>query len=441
MKFYSTNNKAYLVDARTAVLSGLAPDGGLYMPESIQRFPLEFFETLHEKSLQEISFTIAREFLQDVVPDEELERITTEALDFDIPLVNVPLLTKPCLPAGREGLGEVFSLELFHGPTFAFKDVGARFMARLMSYFVQNEKRELTILVATSGDTGSAVASGFYRVPWIRVVILYPSGKISKLQEAQMTTLGENVTALEVDGVFDDCQRLVKEAFLDSELRERLWLSSANSINIARLIPQMFYYFWAAAQHARFMSDRTKNGSIIFSVPSGNFGNLTAGLMAKRMGLLVKKFIAATNANDVVPEYLKTTIFRPRPSIPTMSNAMDVGNPSNFARMLELYPTVNMMRGDVIGIRVSEEETREAIEEVRQDHGYQLDPHGAVGYVALQKYLQYHPEDTGIFFETAHPAKFLDVELPASLAKCLTMSKQSTKISNQFSDLKSFLLR
>lgn len=426
MKFYSTNNKAHLVDARTAVLSGLAPDGGLYMPERIPRLPLEFFETLHEKSLQEISFTVAREFLHDVLPDEELERITTEALDFEIPLRRV---------------GEIQVLELFHGPTFAFKDVGARFMARLMSYFVQGEKRELTILVATSGDTGSAVANGFYRVPGIRVIVLYPSGKISKLQEAQMTTLGGNVTALEVDGVFDDCQRLVKEIFVDPELREHLWLSSANSINIARLIPQTFFYFWALAQVVHDLSDRSNSVPLVISVPSGNFGNLTAGLIAKRMGLPVKKFIAATNVNDAVPEYLETAIFRPRPSIPTISNAMDVGNPSNFVRMLEFYPTVEAMREDIVGICVSEEQTREAIDEVHSDHGYQLDPHGAVGYVALRRYLQDHLDDAGIFLETAHPAKFLDVELPASLVACLTKPQQSTKLSNQFSDLKSFLLR
>lgn len=419
MHFYSTNNREHRVDARTAVLSGLAPDGGLYMPERIPLLPPDFFLQLPELDLQETAFRVVREFFRDEVDDDVLKQIVREALNFEIPLKSV---------------GDAFVLELFHGPTLAFKDVGARFMARLMGYFIEGSDRELTILVATSGDTGSAVAHGFHNVPGIKVVVLYPSGKVSALQEAQMATLGGNVTALEVDGVFDDCQRLVKEAFVDPELTSCLRLTSANSINIARLIPQAVYYFWAVAQ--------LNGASPIFSVPSGNFGNLTAGLMAKRMGLPVKKFIAATNVNDVIPEYLETAIFRPRPSIATMSNAMDVGNPSNFARMRELYPTVESMREDIVGIRVSEEQTRETIAAVLRDHHYQLDPHGAVAYAALMKYAlsDLRPPTSDLcFFETAHPAKFLDVEIPSSLAECLSKSKQSIPITATFDALRSVL--
>ncbi len=425
MLYYSTNNRDHRVDARTAVLSGLAPDGGLYMPESIPKWSADFFECLHELSLQEIGFTVARTFFHEVVSDEVLQQIVTQTLNFDIPLKHV---------------GNVQVLELFHGPTLAFKDVGARFTARLMNHFVNGEDRALTILVATSGDTGSAVASGFFRLPGIRVVVLYPRGRISTLQEAQMTTLGENVTAVEVDGVFDDCQRLVKEAFVDFELREQLWLTSANSINIARLVPQMFYYFWAVAQMEQTFHDRQKYVPVALSVPSGNFGNLTAGLMAKRMGLPVGKFIAATNLNDVIPEYLETAVFRPRPSVATMSNAMDVGNPSNFVRLCELYPSVKSLREDVVGIRVSDGEIRKAIETVLREHHYQLDPHGAVGYVALKSYLNEYSNSEGIFLETAHPAKFLEVELPLSLVQCLNKPTQSTQIPATLDALRKVLL-
>jgi threonine synthase len=454
MRFYSTNNREHVVDARTAVLSGLAPDGGLYMPEIIPRLPEKFFQALPRTSLQEIGFEVASVFLSDVVPPQKLREIVDDALNFSIPLV-------PIAPAPN-ARSSISVLELFHGPTLAFKDVGARFMARLMSYFVRDERRELTILVATSGDTGSAVASGFYRVPGIRVVVLYPRGRISKLQEAQMTTLGENIMALEVDGVFDDCQRLVKEAFVDQELRERLWLSSANSINIARLIPQTFYYFWAVAQAMRLCPDLSTEalakvdrvtGDTVISVPSGNFGNLTAGLMAKRMGLPIDKFIAATNVNDVVPEYLETAIFRPRPSIATMSNAMDVGNPSNFARMHELYPTIESMREDVIGIRVSEEETRAAMAEMWEREGYQLDPHGAVAFSAATRFLKrrlgLNPAQV-CCLETAHPAKFptvveevtgKEIPLPERLASCMNKEEKSTRISSHLEDVKRVLFR
>ena len=423
MMYYSTNDKSHRVDARQAVLAGLAPDGGLYMPESIPSLPQRFFDELRGKSLQEIGYIVSSIFLGDVVPSDKLHEIVADTLDFEIPLRQV---------------GDAHVLELFHGPTLAFKDVGARFMARLMSHFVEEDDRELTILVATSGDTGSAVAHGFHNVPGIKVVVLYPSGKVSDLQEKQMTTLGGNITALEVDGVFDDCQRLVKQAFVDTELSQVLRLSSANSINIARLIPQSFYYFWAIAQ-------LPEGEPQVITVPSGNFGNLTAGLMAKRMGLPVDRFIAATNENDVVPEYLITEQFNPRPSVATISNAMDVGNPSNFARMLELYGhNAQKMREDVVGIKVSEDQTRETIARVYREHGYVLDPHGAVAYNACERSVK-----RGVVIETAHPAKFKDVveeetservEIPERLAKCMEKEKKSQRISSDFTELKQFLL-
>jgi threonine synthase len=423
MMYYSTKNKKHLVNGRQAVLSGLAPDGGLYMPEAIPQLPQRFFDQLRGKSLQEIAYIIASVFLGEDVPSEKLHEITSGALNFEIPLMQV---------------GDAHVLELFHGPTLAFKDVGARFMARLMSHFVQGESRELTILVATSGDTGSAVANGFHNVPGIRVIVLYPSGKVSELQERQMTTLGGNITALEVDGVFDDCQALVKQAFVDSELSQALWLSSANSINIARLIPQTFYYFWALAQ-------LPEGEPRVVTVPSGNFGNLTAGLMAKRMGLPVDRFIAATNVNDVVPEYLTSGDYRPRPSVPTISNAMDVGAPSNFDRMLDLYGgDVQAMREDVVGIMVSEQQTRETIARVHRDHGYILDPHGAVAYNACERSVK-----RGVVIETAHPAKFGDtvesqigkpVEIPKRLAACMDRPKQASPMANDFQTFKGWLL-
>jgi threonine synthase len=428
MMYYSTNNKAHRVNAREAVMAGLAPDGGLYMPESIPRLSEAFFSELADKSFQEISFIIASIFLGEV-SSKTLYEIVTEALNFDIPLTP--------LSSSFDHQPPTAVLELFHGPTLAFKDVGARFMARLMGYFVGASQEELTILVATSGDTGSAVASGFYNVPGINVVILYPSAKVSKLQEAQMTTLGGNVTALEVDGVFDDCQRLVKQVVVDAELTNELSISCANSINIARLIPQMFYYFWAVAQWKG-------QKEMTISVPSGNFGNLTAGLMAKRMGLPIERFIAATNMNDIVPEYLETATFHPRPSITTISSAMDVGDPSNFVRMVELYPSVEQMRKDVTGIRVTEKQTRDAMSSVYRQTGYIMDPHGAVAYRALSRL-----SSGGIFFQTAHPAKFKEVvekeigqtvKIPERLAKCLSKQKSSIKIPASFEALKAFLL-
>jgi len=431
MKFYSTNNKNNVATMREAVLGGLSPDGGLYMPEYIPRLDSSFFEKISSMSFQEISLSVAEKFFQDDVPLEKLKNIIQDAFTFDIPLVT---------------LGDsAYILELFHGPTLAFKDFGARFMARLISFFLHKTNQELTILVATSGDTGSAVASGFYQVQGIRVVILYPSKKVSELQEKQLTTMGANIISLEVEGTFDDCQRLVKEAFRDEELRGNITLTSANSINIARLLPQSFYYFYAYAQ----LPD--KNLPIVFSVPCGNFGNLTAGLIAKKMGLPVARFIASTNINDVVPEYLRTGIFTPRPSRETYSNAMDVGNPSNFVRMQELYNyNVDKMKQDISGFNFSDAETIETIREVWKKFQYTLDPHGAIGYRGLKSYLsQTTLPINGIVLETAHPAKFIStieqalkrpIKIPARLEEYLNKEKKATNISSEYIELKNFLL-
>lgn len=424
--------------AREAVMNGLAPDGGLYVPCEIPVLPESFWKSLNERSVHEIGFEIAHAYLSEDVPRAVLETIVQETLSFPIPLV--PLTDWLSV------------LELFHGPTLAFKDVGARFTARLMGYFVANTDRELTILVATSGDTGSAVANGFYGVPGIRVVILYPSGRVSALQEKQMTTLGGNISALEVDGSFDDCQRMVKEAFMDADLQKTFQLTSANSINIARLIPQMFYHAWARAQSPS--SARGEGwggeGGITMAVPSGNFGNLTAGLMVKRMGMPVDRFIAATNMNDVVPEYLETGLFSPRASIATISNAMDVGNPSNFVRMQWLFQNnVEAMRKEMVGMRVSEEETKQTMKEVFDEHTYVLDPHAAVAYTAMKRFLDSdNSGSSGIIFATAHPAKFASVveetlqttvALPVELQACLEKESHSTKVSPRLDALKSWL--
>ncbi len=431
MQVYSTNRNSPEVSIRKAVLTGMPPDGGLYMPAEIPRLPKQFFNHLKQYSFQELAFRAGYPFFAQEVPETVFRALVEEVINFPAPTVPVD--------------DHVSALELFHGPTLAFKDFGARFMARLMSYFIRREDHALTILVATSGDTGSAVAHGFLQVPGIQVYILYPKNKVSEIQEKQFTTLGHNITALEIEGNFDDCQRLVKTAFADPELNHALELTSANSINIARLIPQSFYYFWAYAQRDN------ENRPPIFSVPSGNFGNLTGGLLAKRMGLPVQRFIAASNVNDVVPEYLRTGNFTPRDSVETISNAMDVGNPSNFARMLDLYDHhASRMREDIIGSSWTDQQTRQAIREVRERTGYLLDPHGAVGYLALREYLMRTSVQTiGIFLETAHPAKFLEtveplvkknIDIPARLKKALQAEKQSLPLSNQFDDLKSFLL-
>lgn len=421
MNYYSTNNKKSTVSLKEAVLKGLAPDNGLYMPESVPVLPESSFESLPEKSFQQIAYEVAHALLQDDVPADELEKMIKRTITFDAPLVEIEK--------------NVFSLELYHGPTLAFKDFGARFMSQLLGYFAKEENREIVILVATSGDTGSAVANGFLGVPGIKVVVLYPSGKVSDIQEKQFTTLGQNITALEVDGSFDDCQRLVKEAFLDEELNKKFFLTSANSINIARLVPQSFYYFYAWSR----LKDRS---NVVFSVPSGNFGNLTAGLIAKRMGLPIRHFIASTNRNDIVPEYLKTGIFNPKPSQATVSNAMDVGNPSNFARMMDLYANdLNKIKADITGYRFSDEETKQAMREVYKTSNYILDSHGAVGYLGLKKYLAEHTETTGVFLETAHPAKFLEVveetlktevKIPERLKQFIKGNKKSITCSKDF---------
>jgi threonine synthase len=432
MKFYSTKNRSQSVSLREAVLSGMPADNGLYMPERIPILPNSFFDSLNRMSYRELSFEVAKRFVQEDVPTNILRDIIDEALTFDTPLV---ALADP-----------IRCLELFHGPTLAFKDVGARFMSRLMAFFMRNSERKLNIVVATSGDTGSAVANGFYQVPGIDVIVLYPAGKISRIQEKQIATLGGNITALKINGTFDDCQRLAKAALIDPYIQKTRLFSSANSINISRLIPQSFYYFNAFRQIEGFRKYR-----IAICVPSGNFGNLTAGVIAGKMGLPVQRFIAATNINRVVPDYLRTGQYRPRKSIQTISNAMDVGDPSNFVRILELYHSDWQAIGkDIWGSFHSDDETRAIIKTVWQQSGYLLDPHGAVGYLGLQKYLQESRDtDLGIFLETAHPAKFKDiveslvqktVEVPERLAKFLNRPVTSQSLSSQYADFKEFLI-
>jgi threonine synthase len=387
--YYSLTDPSHRVSFREAVVHGLAPDGGLYMPETIPVLPDRFIAALPDLSKAEIAFTVARPFVDDSFSDTALKQLVEETLDFDFPLTDI----------GQN----CYALELFHGPTLAFKDVGARFMARILKHIARNSQQEITILVATSGDTGSAVAHGFYEVEGIRVIILYPEGKVSQLQEKQLATLGKNIHAVKIDGTFDDCQRLVKQAFQDDDLRRKLFLTSANSINIARLIPQSLYYFiaWSKLQH---------RNKVVFSVPSGNFGNLTAGVLAKKMGLPVHAFIASTNSNDVVPEYLNTKQFIPRPSVQTISNAMDVGNPSNFPRLLALYNQDWLsMTTDIKGYAFTDDETRHIIQKVYSETDYILDPHGAVGYLGLTAYKKANADITGIFLETAHPSKFPEV--------------------------------
>jgi threonine synthase len=433
MKFYSTNDKSHLVTLKEAVTRGLAPDNGLYMPERLSPMPNKFFEEFHSKSLVDISFAVAKHLLGEDIPHPDLKRMIMHTLSFETPMY----------PLERE----VYAIELFHGPTLAFKDLGARFMSQLLTYFVSKENKELTILVATSGDTGSAVANGFLGAEGIRVVVLYPSGKVSEIQEKQFTTLGRNITALEVDGTFDDCQRMVKQAFMDTVLQERLSLTSANSINIARLIPQSFYFFYAWSR----LVIPPSGLRVVFSVPSGNFGNLTAGLMAKKMGLPIHHFIAATNVNDVVPQYLASKKFTPRPSVATISNAMDVGSPSNFARMLDLYQhDWGQITEDITGYSFSDDETRAIMRSTFEKIGYVLDPHGAVGLLGLKKYLGDMKHMTGVFLETAHPAKFISVveetlqtklDLPDQLRIFMNEKKQSIKIRAEFGELRDYLLQ
>jgi threonine synthase len=429
MQFYSTNNTDLRVSLKEAIFKGLPDDNGLFMPTDFLPLQAGFVDGLAQKSFQEIGFAVASCLIGAAIPASDLSDIIARAINFPAPVVPI-----------ESGVG---ALELFHGPSLAFKDFGARFMAETMSYFNRGAEKELTILVATSGDTGGAVAAGFYKTPGIRVVILYPSGKVSPLQEKQLTTLGHNITALEVEGTFDDCQALVKSAFLDKDLTTTHRLSSANSINIARLIPQAFYYFEAYKQA------QVHGLPVVFSIPSGNFGNLTAGLFAKRLGLPVHHFIAATNKNDVVPTYLKTGVYQSRPSVRTLSNAMDVGAPSNFTRMLDLYgSTWNMMKGDISGYSYNDGRTAMAMRSVFDRTGYLLDPHGAVGYLALKEYQEANPDTYGLVLETAHPAKFLeDVEqilgqsiaIPERLAVLAQSEKVAVQMGKDFEGFKTWL--
>ncbi|MBQ1912691.1 MAG: threonine synthase [Bacteroidales bacterium] len=430
MRYYSTNGKAPVADLRKAVVKGLAEDKGLYMPERIQRLPETFFQTMGTRSFVENAIEVARAFFGEDIPAADLHRIVEETLSFDCPL--------------REVEPGIYALELFHGPTLAFKDVGARFMARLLRYFTQGAG-DINVLVATSGDTGSAVANGFLGVEGIHVYVLYPKGKVSPIQECQFTTLGRNITALEIDGVFDDCQALVKAAFMDEDLNAALQLTSANSINVARFLPQSFYYFWAYAQLQRLgLAD-----NVVCCVPSGNFGNICSALFGKRMGLPVRRFIAANNANSVFYEFLQTGQYRPRPSVQTIANAMDVGDPSNFARIWDLYgKDPDAIRADISGATYSDDQIAETIRDCHARTGYLLDPHGACGYRALKESLQ--PGETGFFCETAHPAKFKDtverilgvpVAIPDHLAAFMQGQKQSVALSRDFPSFKQYLLQ
>ena len=432
MKYYSTNREVDETSLKEAVLKGLADDKGLYMPETIGKLPQSFFDNLGNLSLQEIAFEVSKLYVDGEIPDNELKALVDDVMSFEIPVVNV-----------EKNLN---TLELFHGPTLAFKDVGARFTSRLMGYFLKDDDREIRILVATSCDTGGAVASGFFNVPNISVTILYPKGKVSDIQEKQLTTFGGNIEAVEIEGTFDDCQRLVKEAFLDKEITDKINLSSSNSINIARLIPQSFYYYYAYGQLSK--EDRAKG--VVFSICSGNFGHITAGLMAKRTGLPIDKLVAATNINDMVPQYLETGVYNARPSSETISNAMDVGDPSNFKRMMDLYDgSHEAISKDITGCSYTDEQTREVMREVYARTSYVLDPHGAIGYMGLRDYLG-DDDKVGIFFETAHPAKFLDVveetldtkiDIPQPLKDVMDKEKVSTVLSTNYADFKAFLLR
>ena len=429
MKYYSTNHKSDDVTLRDAVVRGLAPDRGLYMPERLNKLPKEFFDSIDKMTFQEMSFEVAKAFFGDDIPADDLKRIVYDTLAFETPVVKVE--------------DNIYSLELFHGPTLAFKDVGARFMARLLGYFNKEEKQLVNVLVATSGDTGSAVANGFLGVEGVHVYVLYPKGKVSSIQECQFTTLGRNITAVEIDGVFDDCQALVKNAFMDAELNQRMKLTSANSINVARFLPQAFYYFNAYAQMKRL----GKSDNLVICVPSGNFGNITAGLFGWFMGLPVKRFIAANNANDIFYNYLKSGVYSPKPSVQTLANAMDVGDPSNFARVLALYGGSHKdIAGHIGGATYTDEQIKETLKECYERTGYLLDPHGTCGYRALKEQLQ--PGEYGVFLETAHPAKFKekvdaitggDVEIPARLQAFMKGTKQSVELSKDYADFRNFL--
>lgn len=430
MLYFSTNHTSPKIDFKEATIKGQAPDKGLYFPEVIPQLPENFIRNIEQLSKEEIALIVIQPYVGDTIPQNELEKIVAETINFEFPLVKV-----------KEN---IFSLELFHGPTLAFKDVGARFMSRCLGYFVKDKNKKITVLVATSGDTGGAVANGFYNVDGIDVVILYPSGKVSSVQELQLTTLGKNITALEVDGTFDDCQQLVKHAFADEELNKKLFLTSANSINVARWLPQQFYYFFAYQQWA------DKDNLPVISVPSGNFGNICAGLLAHVSGLPVQHFVAACNANNVVYNYFETGKYIVKKSVATLSNAMDVGNPSNFVRILELFDQqFNSLKNVMSSYSISDEETKAILKKVYLDTNYLLDPHGAVGYLGLEKYMQQHPGLQGFFLETAHPVKFYDVvepitqqpvPMPDVIKRLLNEKNQSIKMEVSYDALKDYLL-
>ena len=441
MHYYSTNGKAPVADLHKAVVKGLAEDRGLYMPEKIKQLPKDFFDNIETKTFQEIAYTVADAFFGEDVDAESLKKIVYDTLSFDCPVVKIK--------------DNIYTLELFHGPTLAFKDVGARFMARLLQYFIRQEgvHEQVNVLVATSGDTGSAVANGFLGVDGIHVYVLYPKGKVSPIQECQFTTLGQNITAIEVDGVFDDCQALVKNAFMDVELNQHMKLTSANSINVARFLPQAFYYFNAYAR----MKALGKAGNLVMCVPSGNFGNICAALFGQQQGLPIKRFIAANNANDIFYKYLQTGKYEPKASIQTLANAMDVGDPSNFARILNLYSQNGKLSAEdthaaiirlISGATFNDNQIRETMRHCYQDTNYILDPHGACGYQALVEGLK--SGEVGIFCETAHPAKFkekvddilgINVEIPNRLAAFMEGQKQSIPMPKDFANFKQYLLR
>lgn len=427
MNYYSLHRKSPNTTFKNAVVQGLAKDRGIYFPETITPLSEDFIQNIANFTNQEIAYEVIKQFIGDEIPTEQLKHIIKETVSFDFPLVNIDHNTA--------------SLELFHGPTMAFKDVGATFMARCLEYFNRESKEEVTVLVATSGDTGGAVANGFLGVKGVNVVILYPSGKVSDVQEKQLTTLGQNITALEVDGVFDDCQEMVKEAFLDVDIKRKL--TSANSINVARWLPQMFYFFIAYKELQK------KNKDLVFSVPSGNFGNICAGIMAQKLGLPIKHFIASTNINDTVPNYLLNGVFEPKASKATISNAMDVGNPSNFIRIRELFNNdLEKLKTTFSSYSFSDDETRESMKNIYSSSGYVADPHGAIGYLGLKKY-RLATNEFGVFLETAHPVKFLDVvketlsiqvKVPEQIQKVINNKKISIKISN-YDNLKRFLMK
>ena len=437
MNYYSTNRSSPLVDFKQATILGQAPDKGLYFPEQIPQIGMDLIKNIDNYSQEEIAFRVIRPYTGNTIPEEKLQAILGETLNFRFPLLRLN--------------ENIFSLELFHGPTLAFKDVGARFMSRCLGYFLNGLNKKVTVLVATSGDTGGAVAHGFYETKEVEVVILYPSGKVSPVQEKQLTTLGKNIHALEIDGSFDDCQRMVKQAFADPRVSEKLFLTSANSINVARWLPQQVYYFFAWKQWP------DKDHPPVISVPSGNFGNICAGILAMKSGLPVKHFIAACNANDVVPKYLQSSNppagqagFKPQTAVPTLSNAMDVGDPSNFVRVLEIFhQNFHNLKTDLSSYSISDEETIASIKEVFRQYHYLLDPHGAVGYLSLQRYLEFHPSEKGIFLETAHPVKFpgaveqstgTSIEIPRPVLEIMGKDKQCIPMKAEYSKLKDYLL-